>query len=441
MRLPKGKLATNLRYSGLGLAWTEGALHIPWGALAVLLGQLFVLRATWRWVYYISCIYAAISLVGTAIFYHPPSRPRHDDSMSRWQEFRELDFVAMFLYAAGLTSFLLGLSWAGSAAHPWRSVSVIVPIIVGALGFIACFVYDFTIRERSQKHIMFPRALLARVRKYSVSLIVIFVAGMVYYSMSALLPQATIYIFTSDPIKIGVTLLPNGLGQMTGACIVPLFLHRTKHPKWYILVAITVQTLFTGLYAYGVNFHKAAWMAFQYFGQGCFALITITTVFNAGLWVEPAELGITVGLLGTFRSMGGSVGNAIFGTILRTSASRELATRIAAAATAHGYRGNLTDLLTAVIDAGNGVPNTFSALGGGISKTLEAACLHAFKEAYASAFRMVFFSTIPFGVIALCAALFIKDASELMTSQVQVRLQRDVLKRGRREKALKYGED
>lgn len=37
---------------------------------------------------------------------------------------------------------------------------------------------------------------------------------MIFYSMSALLPQGSLYIFTSDPIEIGYIALPNGLLQV-----------------------------------------------------------------------------------------------------------------------------------------------------------------------------------------------------------------------------------
>ena len=181
-------------------------------ALAFLLGNLFVVHATWRWVYYICIIYAAVSLVGTAIFYFPPPRPRSgDDAKTRSQELLELDFVAIFLYAGGLTSVLLGLSWGGTADHAWKSASVVAPIGLGAIGFIASFVYDFLFVDKTGRHTLFPRELLGRFREFTVSLVVAFITGMVYYSMSALLPQATQLVFGTTGVRLGVLLLPNGL--------------------------------------------------------------------------------------------------------------------------------------------------------------------------------------------------------------------------------------
>ena len=37
---------------------------------------------------------------------------------------------------------------------------------------------------------------------------------MTFYSMMALLPQASLYIFTSDAMEIGYIALPNGIVQV-----------------------------------------------------------------------------------------------------------------------------------------------------------------------------------------------------------------------------------
>ena len=302
------------------------------------------------------------------------------------------------------------------------------PIILGTFGFIGSFVYDFLVVERTGKHALFPKDMLSRFREFTISLVVAFTTGMVYYTMSAFLPQATQLVFGTTGIQLGVLLLPNGLGQMVGTWLVPMFLSFTGHPTRYLLAGVFTQKLFVGLYAYGISGHKAAWAAFQFFGAGPFGLITVMLIFNAGLHVRPSELGIAVGLLGTFRSMGGSVGNAAFGAILRTVVNEELPKRIVAAALESGYKGDLSALIGAVVATGNGVPNAFASLDG-VTLAVQIATMKAFSQAYAQAFRMVFYSTIPFGVIAVVAALFIKDSTQYMTNHTHVYLVKDVLNR------------
>jgi hypothetical protein len=81
--------------------------------------------------------------------------------------------------------------------------------------------------------------------------------------------------------------------------------------------------------------------------------------------------------------MGGSVGNAIFGAVLRSVADEELPKGIVRAALLHGYKGSFTTLIPAVINSALGVPGAFTAIEG-ITPAIETATLSAFYEAYAS---------------------------------------------------------
>jgi len=398
---------------------------VPWGAFAVLIGNLLVTHASWRWCYIVAGIYSTAALVGTGIFYFPPSRPRYDFEKTRWQEFAELDFVGLALYTCGLTIFLIGLSWAGAADHPWSGASVIAPIVLGIALLCCCFAYDWIVV--AQERAFFPLHLFKRFREFTVILVVVLVAGMIYYSMSSLIPQATFYIFSNDGYQIGIISLPNGIGQCFGAIAMPAVMHLTKKPKMHIVAAVIIQGLFTALFAYSVPDHKGAWMAFQFFGQGCFAWITVATIVNAGLHVKHSDLGLAVGLISTFRAAGGSIGDAVFAAILTGSVNSQLAPRIAEAAIAEGYKAaDLELLIPAVIEAAVGVPGAFATVPG-VTPAIQAATLHAFREAYAYAFQRVFYATIPFSVMAFIAALFIKDASDYMTNHTAVVMERNAL--------------
>ena len=410
---------------GLGLAWVEFALYLPWGALAVLLGNLLVKHASWRWCYYIAIIYATISLVGTSVLYFPPSSPQHDQKRTKWEMFKELDFIGLLLYTSGLTVMLIGFAWAGNQSHPWKSASVLAPVVIGAVTLSCSFVYDWLICD--QEKAFFPSQLFRQYREFTVSLVVVFVAGLIFYAMSSLVPQASFYIFSNDGIQIGILSLPNGLGQLIGSTVMPALLHKTKSPKMHIVAGVFIQTFFTGLYVYALPSHKGAWMAFQAFGQGCFSWITVSTLVNASLHVRQSDLGLAVGIIGTFRSAGGSIGDAVFTTILHGVVKNQLGPRITHAAEAQGYDPeNLKALTSAVIEYGSGVPNALVGVPG-VTGAVEAATSQAFHEAYAYAFQRVFYSTIPFGIIALIATLFIADAGKYMTNHTSVHLKKEVL--------------
>lgn len=165
----------------------------------------------------------------------------------------------------------------------------------------------------------------------------------------------------------------------------------------------------------------------QLFGQMCFTWVTTLAYVASGLFVPNEELGVSAGLLGTFRSAGGSVGNAIFSTILTSNINKKLGGNLAAAAIGAGYSpANLEALIPAVIQNAVGVPGAFASVPG-VTDAVVAATGTAFKETYAAAFRLVFYATIPFSVLALIVAFWVKDASHLLTNHVAVKQEREVL--------------
>ncbi|KIX99239.1 uncharacterized protein Z520_04815 [Fonsecaea multimorphosa CBS 102226] len=410
------------KWRGL-LGLTECAMVLPWALAGTLIATTLNANtaAKWRWCYYIGIIYGVLSLIGTLVFYWPPTRPQYDFLKSRWQQVKEVDYVGFLLYTGGLTIFLIGLTWAGTDGHAWKSASVIAPIIVGLLTLAACFVYDFTLAKQP----FFPYSLFRQVREFTVLLVVVFVAGVVFYSFAGLLPQGSLYMFTNDPIQIGIIALPNGCAQLLFGGIATLFMGKVGHLKLQVIVLLVFQTVFTAAYAGVVPSDRAGWMVFQFFGMGPFAMITLLCYVIAGLNVPLRHLGIASGLIGTFRSGGGSVGNAVFNTILNGEVKSEIPKKIAEVATAYGLSSQqLAALIPATAQNAVGVPGAFAAVPG-ITPAIEEAAATAYRQAYAFAFQRVFYSSIPFGVIAIVCALFIKDPSQYLTNHTAVHMVRE----------------
>lgn len=404
----------------MGIGWTEMATATPWGFLSVLVANLFVLHATWRWCYYVAIIYSGICIAGTSTFYFPPSRPRNDYDKTRWQEFKELDFIGMTLFATGLTVFLIGITDLGATSY--STALVASTITVGALVSICCFVYDFTV----PKNPIFPLRLFAMFRKFTVHLVIIFVAGMIWQAATTLAPQATLFIYTNEPLKIGVYQIPSNISGLVAGTIT-FFIHKIRHIRYQILLALTIETVFTACYAAVLPQNRAAWIALQLFGQLGFIWIISLAYISSSLTVPHEDLGISAGLIGTFRSTGSSIGNAIFTVILNSIINRQLGSKIAEAALASGYPPTGLDaLVPAVIQNAVGTPGAFMGLEG-VTPEIAAAASQALRDTYAHAFRVVFLCTIPFGVMALAAAWFVEDPSHLLNNHVAVRQEKEVL--------------
>lgn len=200
---------------------------------------------------------------------------------------------------------------------------------------------------------------------------------------------------------------------------------KIKHLKVQILVGLGIQAIFTACLAAIIPQNKTAWSAIQAFAVGPFALVVLACYVIAGLNVPLRYLGLASGLIGTFRSMGGSVGNAIFNAVLQGVTSKDLGPAIVSAAVGQGFNTTELDLLIpATINAVIGVPDAFKGVPGA-TQAVQTAAIHAFRQVYARAFRMVFFSTIPFGIIAIVLACFIRDPSIYLTNHTAIHMERD----------------
>ncbi|KAK3045135.1 hypothetical protein LTS18_014494 [Coniosporium uncinatum] len=318
---------------------------------------------------------------------------------------------------------MIGLTWAGSPAHPWRSASTIAPIVIGVCTLAACFLYDFTIA----KNPFFPLPVFKLVIFEVIS---VFVAGMIFYSMAGLLPQATMYCFTNDPMEIGWVQLPNGFGQLFFGGLVCLIMGKLGHLKLQVIAMLVLQTVFVALYAAVIPSNKAAWMAFQFFGNGPFTLLTLVCYVLVGLNVPLRHIGVASGLIGTFRSAGGAFGNAIFNTILNGVSGDQIPERVSEVLFWNDLDASLLPrLIPAALQNAVGAPGAFDGLN--LSADVQAQVALAVRDSYAYAFRMVFYATIPFGVVAIVGACFIQDASQYLTNHTAVHMQRESVVFGR----------
>ncbi|KAH6983857.1 fungal trichothecene efflux pump-domain-containing protein [Ilyonectria destructans] len=387
------------KWRSLGLGILEGGISIPWGVVSVLLANALYEYASWRWIFYIGVIVEVISLLGTAFFYWPTPRPRGDFDKTRWQQFREIDWIGLFLFTAGLTTCLIGLTWGGTTAYPWKSAGAIVPIVGGFLALVAAFAYDFIWAKAP----MFPPKLFTMVRGYLLILVVLFVSGMCFNALSALLPQGSLYMSTTDGIEIGILSLPLTLFSGITGVLVPLFAHRIKYIKWQLVVGMALQAIFIAASAATVNPNrKLAWDF---------------------LHVPHSQLGVAMGLLGTFRSAGGAVGNAIFNTIFQSKFRTYAGEEIANAAIGNGLNASdLGAIMPETIQYNLDIPGMLVDIDG-ITPAIREILRAAVRTAYGRAFQFVFYITIPFSVVALVCSLFIEDPTAYMTNHTQSKMQ------------------
>lgn len=88
-------------------------------------------------------------------------------------------------------------------------------------------------------------------------------------------------------------------------------------------------------------------MGVQFLAMLPFGWITLNCYTTASLHVPQRDLGVAIGLIGTFRSLGGAVGSVIFTSIFTQVAAKSITTRVAETVAAANLPSNLTSGLVA----------------------------------------------------------------------------------------------
>ncbi|POS74715.1 major facilitator superfamily transporter [Diaporthe helianthi] len=413
------------KWRALAAGVVEAGINVPWATISGVLGNVVARYASWRWVYYISILWSFLAFKATALLYWPVSRPRGDFHKTRAQQFKELDYIGLLSITAGLVILVSGLTLGGET-YPWDHPLTVAPLTVGPAILLLGCVYDWTVAANP----MIPLRLFKPVmfRRYVAILIVLFMSGMNFHALSTLLPQGSLLMFTTDGMQIGVMSLPNTVMQLVVGVVVPIISHRIPDYiphctiKWQVVAMTAMQVVFLALSAVSVDPNNYyAYILLTGLGVSMFTGVTVISYALVGMHVPHSQLGTALGFLGTFRSTGGAVGNAIFGYIFQRSSEYMTAKRLRPVCERFGACPTEAAFNTLLVDAvafNQGAPGKLI----GLSPEVQRALQDALRGAYGYSFKVVFCATIPLGVVALLCAFWIDDPHPFMNNHVQFRM-------------------
>jgi hypothetical protein len=126
------------------------------------------------------------------------------------------------------------------------------------------------------------------------------------------------------------------------------------------------------------------------------------TMLSLGL-DDQSDIGIAVGLAGTFRLLGGAIATAIYSAILTQTFNDSIVGEVRTVIARTGFPLSSESALLAAAKL-----NTAASYAKvpGINAAVRAASEMAYKLAYVDAFRLVYLVAIGFGVAATIAAFF-----------------------------------
>jgi len=215
---------------------------IPTTGLGAAIGTSFYLytAAGWRWCYYVCIILNSTAGICFFLFYHPPTFNMKWENKSRMEIVKHFDYIGTLLYVAGLTIFLLGLSW-GGAVYPWASVKVIVCIVVGFVCLVGFALWETFAPLREP---LFP-VILLKNRHYVASVLLLGLGANMYYAFAVYWPQMVTTIYTNgDPMWGGWISSILGCGILVGTFAGGALGGRLGKVKWQGFTVIGLAGIF-----------------------------------------------------------------------------------------------------------------------------------------------------------------------------------------------------
>ena len=347
-----------------------------------LAGQAAVLGITgWRWIFYINVPIGALALFVVAKVLHL-QHVRHD---------HRIDWIGASMLVVALVPLLViaeqGRSWG------WDSAGAFTCYLLGIIGIIG-FIW---IETRMGDEALLPMRLF-RGQVFAVGSAQSFVIGMGMFGGMASIPLYLQIVKGASPTRAGLLILPMVAGIMLASLVAGQLTSRTGRYKIFPVIGSILMVagflLMTQVAADTALWRTDLYMAVFGAGLGLNMQSIVLAMQNAA---DPRDMGVATSAVTFFRQVGGSLGTAIFLSILFTTAGSSIATAYADAATTDEFR-----------QAAAAHPNQLALLKGGGSlndtsfvHSLDPVLAHPFKVGFSNAMDTVFLV----GAIVMVAAV------------------------------------
>ena len=290
---------------------------------------------------------------------------------------------------------------------------MIAPIVVAC--FVALGIWEV---YAPLKYPILPPKLFKKWRDFTALLIVCFVSGMLYYSMNVLWPRQSTLLFlnSNDTMIRGVYANMVSFGTIIAAWYCVSLMPRLGHERWQLVAFITVQTaLIASMASIGLN-DKAQAIATVIIVAACNLPPSPLSFGMVSLGLDDQnDIGVAVGLISTFRLIGGAVATSIYVSIYTSRYASNIGPTLERMVKETGYSGSFPALLAATK---MNTQAAYEKVPGIDRETIQAATL-AVKTSYVGAFKTVYLVAIAFGICAIASSLTTRSVKKSNKSNAQ----------------------
>ena len=347
----------------------------------------------WRWIFYINVPVGLAALVVVNRVLHIPHE-RHDHRID-WQ-----GAVALII---GLVPLLIvaeqGREWG------WSSTRSLVCYGLGVIGIVL-----FYLAERMCKDDALIPLRLFRGRTFTVASLSSVIVGMGMFGAILVLPLYLQIVKGYSPTGAGLATLPLVLGIMAGSVISGQTISRTGRYKIFPIIGTGLMVV--GLFLFSmVGADTPLWktaliMPIVGLGLGGNMQPIILAIQNA---VSPREIGVATSSVTFFRQMGGTLGTAVFLSVLLSTLPGRIADAFNSVRGTPGFQAALAahpDQAATLQAAGSGNADLNDT---SFISRLAPVIAHPFKVGFSDSMSTVFLMGAAIMVIGFVVVLLLPE--------------------------------
>jgi EmrB/QacA subfamily drug resistance transporter len=296
------------RYQGyLGAVFAFSSVAGP------LIGGFLVDNLDWRWVFFVNL---PIGIVALLVTRRVLRLPRHRTE-------RSIDYLGAALLVTGVSALLLVAAWGGTE-HAWTSPTILWLGIGGSVLSLA-----FLLRQRLAREPIIPLRLFSSPT-FSLVSAGAFVVGATMFGAIVFLPVFLQLVTGASATAAGLLMTPLMGGIVLSSIVSGRLITRTGRYKRYpvagtLLIAVALALLST-MDAATSRPEAGAFMAVLGIGLG---MVMQNLILVAQNDVPASDLGVATATVNFTRSLGGSIGTAVFGAIMAAGLTAKLSGAVA----------------------------------------------------------------------------------------------------------------
>ncbi|MCU1636839.1 MAG: major facilitator transporter [Cryobacterium sp.] len=373
------------KYAGLfGAVMAVGTVGGP------LLGGLVTDSIGWRWNFFIALPIAVLAIMLLQFTLHLPKHPKRTV---------HIDYLGAVLIAGGVSTLLIWVSLAGRE-FDWESVTSFVMVIGAVLLLIAAVVVEIKAKEPIIPLTMFTN------RTFTLAVVASISVGVSMFGTSVFLSQYMQLARGATPTQSGLLTIPMMGGLLIASTVFGNLISRRGTWKAIVISGgafVVAGTLLLGTLQYDTNLVLVGiYMFVLGAGLGMLMQNLVLVVQNS---IEVHNLGVATSAVTFFRSLGGTVGVSVLGSVLGTIVAQQIKDGILTLAPA--------DQAAAARTLGSGTIPHVADLPGVIRTLVESA--------YGFGVGSVFLLSVPLAVITLIAVIFLPNAKLGTMNAVQLK--------------------